>query len=1226
MATIEVHDGQGRVQFVGLSRDHPLLFGTSASCDVVLEGEGIRPVHGRIRWKSKRFKIEASPDAQFVLINGHKMTTGSVHQGDEITVGPCRMFLLKVDDDQTTASASKSQADEGRTKVLSPPVGGMTQTTRPQGRSHERKRKGPRGETLLERDDWLGSLHRSRGSEREISEPITLPSADGAGRGRKEAVRKGPGSLILGLRAGIQRLRSSSESSAPGREKIASSPLVIGLVVSLAILVGMGFWLKAIITATIASRTYNRALENFEDGDYRTSIRDFDSFQETNPDDSRSGKARVLRAFANVRQYVSPDGGTWSNALEAAKEMMERVGGEEEFRDERVDLAELIIRIGEALADRARVSADPKALAEAESTVSLHAQVAGEPAPSFLNRSRLPAKLNEARAAVRKARIRSETLATMDQALKSSKLAGGKGDSGGRGSDGGASTVGSAGAALPQGMISPGVMLDAFKDDPASRVYQARDALVDQYPDLAHDPALIQRMTAANELIRRDVTVNPAHRSAAVVPRTDPLGPPTSLILRTTVDSAPATTDPGAIVFALADGFGYAINGTTGAPLWHVPLGLASPFVPRAVAGDGTVLAFDARHNELVRLDALTGSLKWRLDLEGPVQDPPLIIGNQLVQVLPGGQVLLIALESGELQATVNLGRPLARPPAHDDSGRLYVLGRQDCLFVLSRDPLSCIAVEYLGQLDGAIPCAPARLGRFLIIPENVTLTNSRWHILVIDEDGKRLRPVQEIEVSGWTWQTPASSSSIIWAIGDKGGYEAFAVGEETGKAPFRSVSRLTADVVQSGPAFALARSERELWVASGHAGRFLLDPERAVIEPKTPLAPPGPALAPIQTAGHHIVLTFQDHESSGVALWGIDPDTGVVGWKTIVGAPWPTPLTASSGESALTTFGRDGREVSLSQDQIAKGGFVTLVLPRPGEFALPSGLRLDLAIDGKPASAIVPQNHNNVLWVQEPGKPGGWRKIGLPASLASNPLVWGGAILVPGIDARAYLIDPVTAQSRAEPFVPKFDRDRQGAWLAPVLLDRDNIVLADGVGRVARIALKTTPVPRLSGEAETTLDQRIIADPASTGGAVIVATADGKVRALAARDLSPVGSWPLAAPLASHPYQTKDGCFIMDRAGGVMAFGRDGQRTWSINLPAEVLGSPLVEDQSVSFLTADGSLHVRARSDGAPLDQKTLGVLPLGGLLELGHQVLIAAARGTIRLVRPGPGDVRKP
>lgn len=92
------------------------------------------------------------------------------------------------------------------------------------------------------------------------------------------------------------------------------------------------------------------------------------------------------------------------------------------------------------------------------------------------------------------------------------------------------------------------------------------------------------------------------------------------------------------------------------------------------------------------------------------------------------------------------------------------------------------------------------------------------------------------------------------------------------------------------------------------------------------------------------------------------------------------------------------------------------------------------------------------------------------------------------------------------------------------------------------------------------------------------------------------------------------------------MAFSRDGQRSWSINLPAEVVASPLVDDKSVSFLTSDGSLYVRSRSDGAPLDQMALGVLPSKGVLELGGQVLIAAAKGTIRPVKAGPGDTSKP
>ncbi len=152
-----------------------------------------------------------------------------------------------------------------------------------------------------------------------------------------------------------------------------------------------------------------------------------------------------------------------------------------------------------------------------------------------------------------------------------------------------------------------------------------------------------------------------------------------------------------------------AFDATTGAPLWQVPLGLASPYVPQPVAGEASVIAFDARSNELVRLDSRTGALAWRLDLRERVTDPPLVLGNQLAQVLPSGKVLMIALDSGELQASVNLGRPLLREPVHDESGRhLYVLGRQDCLFILTRDPLACSAVEYLGHLEGAIPCAGA--------------------------------------------------------------------------------------------------------------------------------------------------------------------------------------------------------------------------------------------------------------------------------------------------------------------------------------------------------------------------------------------------------------------------------------------------------------------------------------------------------------------------------------
>jgi outer membrane protein assembly factor BamB len=668
-------------------------------------------------------------------------------------------------------------------------------------------------------------------------------------------------------------------------------------------------------------------------------------------------------------------------------------------------------------------------------------------------------------------------------------------------------------------------------------------------------------------------------------------------------------------------------DGATGAPLWHLPLGLASPFVPQAVAGDATAIAFDARSNDLVRLDAKSGALKWRLALGEPIVDAPLVLGNQLAQALPSGKLALIGLESGELETTINLGRPLARSPVHDEAGEhLYLLGRQDCLFVLARDPLSCIAVVYLGHADGSIGCAPARLGRFLLIAENDSLYDSRLHVLVLDEDGAKARAVQDVAVSGWTWQAPTSSGPVVWAIGDKGGYEAFSVGDYASKTPLRAVARLTADATSSGPAFALARSERELWVASGHSGRFELNLERGAIEPKTPIVQPGPALAPIQAAGNLLVMTFQDRETGGVALWGIDSESGLVAWKTILGAPWTTSPEPSPDAESLAVVARDGGEAKLPVEQIARGGFSQQTVPRPGEFALASGVRVRLDAGGKSIAALAPAQHANFLWVQDPAKPGAWQKTVLPTDLAAEPLAWGDAVLVPGADARAYLIDPLSGRTRAEPFVPKFDRDLQGTWCAPALIDRDTVVLADDVGRVYRIGLKTSPAPRLLEEAEATLRERITAGPVSTGGAVVLVTADRRVRALAGRDLSPLGSWELEAALAG-PLVAQDGmCFATDRAGGVLAFNSDGKRVWSIKLGAEAVGVPVVRDQSIWFLTTDGALEIRERAGGGPRDRMALGILPTAGLIAAGNRMLVPAGAGTIRRLAAQPAAAVNP
>lgn len=1160
MATLEIHDGQGRVQRVTITREQTVLFGSSPKCEIVLDGEGVLPFHGRLRWKKNRYKADASPDAGAIEVNGKRLASSSFRQGDEIVVGPCRIYMIHSDEDLPRDDKTRIQATPFVT----------TQTTAP-----AKPRSRSRSQVELERDDWFQDLEVAPPSgELEILPEDTPRPSGRRGRDRTRTAR-GSKAAQWSFRGLYDRFFSTQV--APGEERVLTSPLVFGLVIAVVVLIGLGFSLNTIIARTVTTRLFHRAVESFDDGDDRNAIRRFDEYlARKSGDGSRDSKARVLRALANVRQFTTSTGASWSNALTAEREMLDQVSDEPAYRDSSTELAELVLKTGESLADRARLTADAKTLSEAEAAQALHARVKGSASGALLVRSKLPAKLDAARAAVRKGAIRSQSLAAMDTAIQ----------------------AGSAGDA-----------------------YKARDVLVRQYADLAGDRELIARMTRANALIQRAVTFDSSRRPAETEPHPEPLGPPTTVVLRSKKSDAPSgAATSGLPVFALADGFAYGISSDSGTPLWQVPVGLSSPFAPLAIPGGTTVLVFDARHDELVRLDARTGKLIWRQALGTPIQDPPLVLGNQVIQAAPDGNVYLLDLMSGELRTTYRLGLPLTRTPVSDESGQyLYVLANQDCLFVLKRDPVSCEAVEYLGHAAGSLPCPPARLGRFLVIPENQGLNEGRWRVCILDDDGAKVRQGQQIAVPGWTWSTPAASGSVIWATSDRAGVAAYAIGDYSEKAPFRLISQFTADAQPSGPAFAFARTEREIWLSGARPGRYDLSIDKGALDKVWSLTGVGPALAPIQVAGsNQVILTHQYLERPGVSVWGVDPRTGAVHWQTVLGSAWPLALQSSPQSEDLETLGMDGQRLKITASQLKAGGFVESPLPRPGSFRLPTGV--EHRLEGEGMTILVPEPHARQLLVSREG--GAFQAIDLPVALGANPLLWGSNVLIPGDDGRAYLIDPHSGESRAEPFVPPFDRTHATSWRSPARLDEDAVVLVDDAGKVRRLTVVSDPRPRLVASAEVALGAGLLADPASTGSAIILAVSDGRIRALAARDLSPVGAWPMESALARFPTSLGSLVFATELGGGVSAFGADGQRIWSTKLRGTFAASaPAIQNDSAWILAQDGSLHRFALSDGAPLDRIDLNLLPAGDLRTNGPDLVVPVARGTVRaLSLPNP------
>lgn len=1135
MATLEVHDSRGRVAYVTISREHPALIGSDPKCDVVISDPKVLPFHGRLRWKTDRFKAEAFPEARSLDLNGKKVVSASFRRGDEIVIGGYRIFMMSEGDEPV---------DQAKTQV-------------------QRKPAAAGGNWMEEGD---AEAPQPAAPTRQKTPKPASPTPAPAAPTKAVAMKVSPWRKFM---------RVINAGAPPGQEKLWTSPLVLGLAALLLFLSLLSVVLWNIVSKNRADRQFLEANSRFDERDYTTAIKGFDEFLETNPSDLRVSQARVRRELANVRKFTSGGGG-WNTAIEAAEQMLEKVKSERAYDDAKMDLAAEVLKATEGLADDAKAKADAKVLGEAEAARKLHTVVAGPAAKLLQEKAKLADRIGLAAAAVEKARRRRDDLAKMVEHVKSSQ-----------------------------------------PDD----VFGMRDALVQAYPDFAEDAEVVKQLEAACELVSKQVTFDKAVRPAETTPVADPLGPPVSLVLRLVPPGAVAekATADGPLVYAIAQGYVYAIDGSNGAPLWHTAVGLTSPIPPMPIAGSNpSVLVFDARSNELVRLEGRTGKLVWRQSIGELINAPPLVLGNQVIVPQPSGKLALLSLESGELKGTVNFGRPIAGAPAADEAGQyFYQAADKDVVFVLTRQPPECASVTYVGQKPGAIKTAPARLANFVVMPQNNELWQGRWAVFLIENGGSHLRLIQSAPVPGWTWQAPFSQGTILWSLTDRNAISAFAMGPEDSKEPLRRVAGTIADERPSGPGYARARSDREIWISGARLARYDLDAERGSLSPIWTIERAGPSTGPIQLAGRLAVFSHQYEEGPGVAVWGIDPnDNGKVVWKTVLGADWPLTPSPSVDGNTLTTLAIDGPEVAIPHELLASGGFIEQPLPRPGYFNLPVGPLTRLEREN--LTILVPAPQSDHLLVRE-DKTSAFRRIDLPAPLGAKPVFWGPDLFVPGLDGRAYLVDPATGTAKAEPYVPTYDNDQPTHWRTPVFL-ADAVVLVDEAGQVRRLARLTEPRLRLDVVGEVVdLKSAVDVDPAPTTDAVIVATADHNVRSLTARDLSPIGAWKLESPRVVGPVSI-DGAhsLVIEKAGGVMLFGPDGNRVWAVDLgDTPPLGTPLMKDDMIWFLSRDGVLQKRSLADGSVADRVELNVFPEGGIWSVGKDIVVSGGAGTLRLLK---------
>ena len=211
--------------------------------------------------------------------------------------------------------------------------------------------------------------------------------------------------------------------------------------------------------------------------------------------------------------------------------------------------------------------------------------------------------------------------------------------------------------------------------------------------------------------------------------------------------------------------------------------------------------------------------------------------------------------------------------------------------------------------------------GPIPVVPENDSLTDGRWHILVVDEDGVKVKPVKTSRLPAGPGADRLLPDRRSGPSGDRG------LRGVLGGRLFGAVS-----VSVGGPAHArhvgigsrLSHWRGRTGICGLHRairGLFALDAEHGKIELKATLVLPGPGAR--AHSGRRPIRGYDVSRRGhlGVALLGHGCRNRAIAWKTIVAAPWPTPLAVAAGSPDLVMFGCDGTATCESRPSRSRPG-----------------------------------------------------------------------------------------------------------------------------------------------------------------------------------------------------------------------------------------------------------------------------------------------------------------
>lgn len=1226
MAHLEIAFLTGDVERRELSKQQPLSIGNHKSNDVCIDEPEVELMHCRISWNKSAFEAVAA-GVEPLDINGNLVQRATLKSGDVLRIGSVDFKFRTGDDAQSAAQGDEALALKPVTGELptflsepDPPstkpsraAGGAAKSAKTAVASAPSARKGrpiEEDQTIeANLDDVLADEAEADAAEEEEAAPadgdwmsalaaesrVDVPArrsmpdrqggaadADEETRAPQEAAAESESAAEEPAESLPDRLRQAMrhQQHRPGEEDTLRSPLVLMLGGGSAVLVLLAVTFYMIAGRQTTQAAFDQAKALYDEQKFQAAIPALEEFAAYHPKDSLAEEAKRLADIARIDQQIVGGAPNWEKGVEALRNFISL-----HIRDNRDDE-----KIGE-MQEQVRRRAQDIALGAARS--------AGRPPYD----DKLLAISDEANTIFKTYQPKDNPAqATIDEILATRRK--------------------SADAILRNNVFLKGIAdVDAaLEQKQPMTALELRRALLVRYPDFANErdksSKLADRLAKTLETERGLVQSEDLDRPGEREERPSEAAGIVSLVFH-----ARSRTDEvslGQAVCAIGKDCCYGIDTVTSQPVWRRVIGADAPFFPIRESSTPSVILFDTRHKELVRVHQNTGELIWRQPIGEDAYGQPLIDEGQIYLPTLGGSLFRVDLATGSIANRLTFSQEITGPVALADGQHLVVAGDREVVYTLTKRPLACVGVSFLAQKPRSINAPLLSMGPYVLMIENGDTERSRLRLLAA-ANPLQLTEVATGDVEGLVLDEPVIRGRDLFIPSTRERVTAFTVSDDQGQPPLLKGPSYLVEGAQDSPIFLTTGPDRQLWMASSALRRLQLT--NTALEADQQVVALGLASQPLQYFGGVMFNARRRPYTDAVTFTQTNRDELTSAWQAVLGARIIAWSTTETPAPALVCATEAGHAFRVNEANWRQGGFYVEGSVGLTRLPLNEQLMQPLVAAGLPDGqvAVAAGAPEPRVWVLT--KQGTVDRTYTPdAPLQAPPAALGTRLVFP-IPGKLQ-VSSTAGQPQIQEFALPSDQAESVQWRQLLSVDANNLIALTEAGQALQIRLQTSPRAHLAEVSRLELGA-----PVDVGGDVaggMFALADGeRVRVFDAATMDARAERTLGDPVSNDVWLVGellfvelagDRCECLDPADGLKS-------RWPQPLDlggAGLAGRPLVLADRVLVTQVDGTASSLDLATGQLRTRINIGSALTSGPVKVGPEVFAATLDGSLVKLTP--------